>query len=804
MKILKYITIILFVVGSHPLEAMKKRGSKEQKQHSEKRQPRNAKDIRTLLEVQEQEINQDIPSAPPQPTQKVPSLEAAVKREKVQKGKIKASQSPYSGYRKLAIILDPYFEKINANDMQITFNAFLPSMTTLVLQLAEFLAEKASPILVYESYLLENILISQIVAEKNIANNNYTCDVAAWAEMKKEIQNTFSKEYQQASVPESSDFFTRYKRLFPEGISVFMRTPDVYPLDKIAQEWLLFEYHGQPAIDRAYLLIPYNKVNQEKPSDAVLHGVLTAAGFNPNVFRYKSMHVLKKEISERSDYSAYTKGGVIKDMRNFSLSVLPVVNQALTDDAMKPWLLFIEGHGYVTEDRANDMIAGISADIFSKGLLPLLIDKNSRFCYITSCYIGGINKDVIREAFSNVYMTNNLLPEFTRMLGRRPLKYPNNLIMVLGGISDVPLSNLHPYAMPTRDIESFNKAWSHIDKNDPIIMDFMPFFPSRRIDLFFDALIKHLSAEEGKGKSIQKTLVSWKDVVRYMMPYIIQQDTYAYEHTPQIRFPFYDAPFNVIDVDQRIQVLRYVDVKARALGAQLKGKVIDKPIIVDNKDMLIVYPLSVTVPLEIKGKVPVIVPARAGIRGIIFKKIICDTNKDLQNTIHTLFTYEARASRNFERTFFVEELRIGNSVYKDVLGSSIGMSAEDQSLGQYATSSVYYRTSDDKIMMYIDDQRMPEVIEPIIEEEVSDIKGVAAGVIEQISEEDITEDPYAVRDMEESINTLQEDISGKSEEDIAENPYAVRDMEESINTRQEDISGKIEALKESISKEEAL
>ncbi len=774
MKILKYIGIILFIVGVHPLEAMKRRQTK-QKQQREKRQSRHAKDIRTLLEVQEQEISQDIPVAPPQPTPQA-RLGAAVKKEKVQKGKIKSGQVSNSGYHKLSILFDNS-EKQDADRIDQYLNKRSSfAMPAMVLQLAELLGEKASPILVYESFILEDIFISQIASE-NLAHMNNV----VWGEMKQNIQNTFSKIYRDTPVAKNSDFYMQYEKEFPYNKDfpqlrrLSLRTADVFPLDKMAQEWLLFEYHGQPATDRAYLLIPYNNVNQEHLSNEVLQGLLTASGFNPTVFKCKSMQELKEEIRAASDYSAYTKGGVAKDMYSFSLSVLPVVNQALKDDAMKPWLLFIVGHGiYVKDNHANDAIAGMSADVFSKGFLPLLIDKNSRFCYITSCYIGGMNRDFIREALSNDYMANDLLPEFTQMLGRRPLKYPNNLIMVLGGILDTSLNSLAPYPMPTESIESFNKAWSLIDKKDPMAMSFMPFIPSQRFDLFFDALIKHLSAEEEKGKSTQKVLISWQDVVKHIMPYDVVKGTYAYEHMPQIRFPFYDAPFNVIDVNKHVQVLRNIDVKARALGVQLKGKALEKPIIVDNKDVLVVHPLSVMVPLEIKGKVPTIVSARAGESGIMFKKIICDTSMDLQNTIHALFVYEAFPHSSIERTFLIEELRIGNSVYKDVLVSILVISPTSIFEEQHATVSVYYRTSDDKIMMYIDEQASKD-IKPILEEEVSDIKDVGAEVIEQISEEDITENPYEVWDMEESISMLKEDISGK-----------------------------IEALKESISKEEPL
>ncbi len=96
------------------------------------------------------------------------------------------------------------------------------------------------------------------------------------------------------------------------------------------------------------------------------------------------------------------------------------------------------------------------------------------------------------------------------MLKKKTAPHPNNLITVVGGISDITVLSMTPVPIPTDSIASFNKVWTSIDKDDPIAMHFLPLIPSVRYDLFFKGLEQHLRAEDQKGKSTKELVTPWK------------------------------------------------------------------------------------------------------------------------------------------------------------------------------------------------------------------------------------------------------------------------------------------------------
>jgi hypothetical protein len=415
------------------------------------------------------------------------------------------------------------------------------------------------------------------------------------------------------------------------------------------------------------------------------------------------------------------------------------------------------GHGSAGEEKYST-IAGFTLDYFTKGLLPILIDKNTHFAYILTCSIGGINRDRLRDVLKK--MPFEFVPKIAQdILGKKTLKYPNDMIMVLGGISDITTLSGILAPLPTKDFEVFKKAWGRLDAKDPLVLACLPWVQEVRYDFFFDQLITRLQAEEKKGTTTRAALEPWKDILKHASPYNVTKDKYIYNNIPQIRFPGHDVPFSVVDVDNRIQVLRYVDVKARELGGKLAGKG-GEPIKIDNKEMVIIYPLSVNVPLEISGTYPSLVSARSDINDRYFSKIICRGTKNLQNALHALFTFEAAETIEEWRYFLVDELHIKGGIYKDVLiineatseghpseagstrdgseiGSEEGFEAGTASGFEYfVKTTVYYHTPDNKLMKYEYDHK-------------NKVQEIA------IAESDITDDGYGQAEYATTVEAVK-------------------------------------------------
>ncbi len=608
-------------------------------------------------------------------------------------------------YRRLTALITHNEEKFPTSELSgifegksITINSALTS------DMADLLSQKAAPILVCGSYLFENILLLKVATEAYIKKD------AAWAkgavaikQMKEKIQKTYATLYKNKPIQKEDPFFTEYQELLslaPEKYSTesfnelfVWEIPALYPLDDISKDWLLFEYHSGQQPGPAYLLIPYENADARKPMGDALRGILIEHGFNPGVLRAVSIKDLETELINNKGYSFYTNSMSNQDFAQFSSGVSTVFNQIMTDDPNQPWILWMSGHGIVTQNVRENRVAGMYLSDFTQDLLPLLVDKNSRFCYVSSCQIGLTNRDMIRTYFSGIRVAGGLGPKFKG----KPVKYPNNLILVLGGISDVLTRSMQLTPIPATSIEKFNKVWAGIDKNDPVSLHFLPFVPAVRYDKFFGALAKQLSAEELPASS--KTMLSpWKDVLRYTTPYDVNKGTYIYNNIPQIRFPTYDAAFNVIDVDQHIQTLRYVEVKARELEAQLSGKPLENyPIKIDNKDMVLIYPLSINVPLDITGKCPAMVSARAGSFKMFFKKIVCDVEGDLPNVLDTLFAYELKS--DFPLEALPEETLVREVLVEELLLNGISF-YNIRMLGSADTITVYYHDQDNKLMGY--------------------------------------------------------------------------------------------------------
>jgi len=662
---------------------------------------------------------------------------AQAPQKRRQKELIKKEPVPYDGYRRLFMIFSWDEEKMPENalkDLQTQGIAdIFPSFTAI---LAYALAQTAAPILVNDAYVLENLFLMKYGTQKYIAMA-YGPDALQYNVWRTQnnlmhheiINNTINNKYLNA-VPEDSEFFKQYKKYYPpyeepegqEEMSETTGIPERFPPDQVQKDFFLYEYHGSSSA-RAYLLIP--RKNASSSADA-----LKTQGFNPVVFKAKEVSQLENEIEGSLDYSAYVKSGKGYTIDEFSRNTVALVNDSLTDDAKKPWTAFIGGHGQSEKsgeaDPYDKEIAGIGAEYFATGLLPVMVDKNSRFCYIMTCSIGGTNRDLIRKLFPKIYV-NDAMPKLAReILKRQTLKYPNNLITVLGGISDVWINELDPSPMPTDSIALFNKVWARVDKKPHSLdMRFMPFIQTVRYDRFFDELEKHLNAESAQGQSGKAALVPWKKLLEHVTTYDVAKDKYFYNNIPQIRFPGHDAPFNIVDIDERIQVLSYVGVKTRELEAKRGAASID----VKDKDMLLVYPLSVNVPIYITGTYPSIVPARTDASGFFFKKIVCPAGKDLQNAVHALFTFEATEGIRTRHDFLIEELQIGDTLYKNVLveneptqeeeaypasadnGSEEGTGDGSEAgsgepyYNHFVRTTVYYRTAANQLMMYTYDHK---------------------------------------------------------------------------------------------------
>ena len=677
--------------------------------------------------------------------------------KKGQKAQIQKAVTPYAGYRKLFLILcSPSDEKMSQETLEHLDTGFAEDnpMQTMVMNVAMALFQKAAPILVCNAYVLENIFLMQYGAE---AFRNKKDD-----EDSKEFNEEFNKivkarkEMQQLASSNKSineSIFNDYAAVFPhqeeekkgEGQEAFDITEILeVPLDNIAQDFYLYEYHGKPK-HTAYLLLPTN-------GSTSAHDALTKHGFKAAVFKHKDIKALKAELKKSNgsfDYSRYVKAGTdygYENLDDFSQEALNVVNEALTADDKNPWIIYLNGHGSAysgKEGEAHSSIAGLALRYFTQGFMPILIDKNTRFCYVLTCSIGGINRDRIRDTFNKMTSLEAVPLIAQEILREKTLKYSNNMITVLGGISDITTMTGCSPPLPTKNFDTFQKAWGRLDKNDPLVNRFLPFVQEVRYDIFFNELIQRLQIEGAKGATTRAALEPWKDVLQYVTPYDVTKDRYIYNDIPQIRFPGHDVPFSVVDIDNRIQVLRYVDVKAHELGGKLAGKG-GEPIKIDNKEMVIIYPLSVNVPLEISGTYPSLVSARSDIYDRYFSKIICRGSKNLQNTIHALFTFEAGENIEQERYVLVDELQIKDGIYKDVLiineatseehhsdmGSTRDGSEMDSEAGSQAgtasgfeyfvKTTVYYHTPDNKLMKYEYDHKNKVQEIAIAESDVTD------------------------------------------------------------------------------------
>lgn len=643
-------------------------------------------ELRPALSVVNQLTEDDLPKVigqrgriPPAPVYEPKEMQPKTHVLTGQRKLIKKVTPTYTGYRKLFLILcSPADEKFPTETLKHLDTGYArDALQTMVFNVAMALAQKAAPILVCNAYVLENIFLMQYGTEA--FRKKHVKDSVTYNAQYKKIEKLHSdmKSILRASKQNQNikNLFQRYAEVFPhheEEEEHHEEEIDIteildYPLQHIAQDFYLYEYHKEEG-HTAYLLIPTK--NSISAVDA-----LKQHGFNPTVFKQKDIDALKKELKGTDGsfkYSSYVHRGkeyTLDQLNDFSQEALTVVNNALMADDKNSWIIYVNGHGtaYSGEERIEaSSIAGLSLRYFTEGLLPIFVDKNSRFCYALTCSIGGINRDRIRDTFNKLTPFEALPKIAQEVLGKTNLQYHNNMITVLGGISDITTMTGRPSPLPTKDFNTFQKTWDHLDKRDPLVMQFLPFVQEVRYDRFFDDLIKRLQAEEAPGSTTRASLEPWKEVLKHVTPYDVQKDQYIYNDIPQIRFPQHDASFNVVDVDSRIQVLRYVDVRARELAGKFGGKP-EQPITISNKEMVIVYPLSVNVPLEISGTYPSIVSARSDINDLFFRKISCQGDKNLQNTIHALFTFEAAEEIEESRYFLVEELQIEDGIFKDVL-----------------------------------------------------------------------------------------------------------------------------------------
>lgn len=280
-------------------------------------------------------------------------------------------------------------------------------------------------------------------------------------------------------------------------------------------------------------------------------------------------------------------------------------------------LIYLTGHGGQRSSIAHLPFPQYEA------LIQFLNKIGTVFLYVSTCYVGGIN---LIEGHKNLI---NALHTYE---DGREKKFDVTFPIVAAGVTDAPTTHF-----------------------------------AERFDRFFAGLRAYFfarSKSEGEIHFVPKSFVSILSNI----------GGGKLENTPQIRFPHSRGYFNVVDVDNNLQIVSYPQLLAWELSDKAK-KLPTTTIVGEGKRTVLLYPGLIRLPLHLKGQatqyfgedLPAIVSMIPGDALHYLEELRIDSLrlKDSEYNLRRVFSLGTPTGRKSFKAFLIKNLVVNG----DDLGS---------------------------------------------------------------------------------------------------------------------------------------
>ncbi|MDR3646703.1 MAG: hypothetical protein P4L22_04130 [Candidatus Babeliales bacterium] len=429
--------------------------------------------------------------------------------------------------------------------------------------------------------------------------------------------------------------------------SKYGRSKKLKDLSLNDNDWDIYQHRSKSL----YLLVPKTYLNSlekyntpEFKSEAEKHPQFTSdeilTGFRINqkagIFKKVSWQNLQFDTT-KSQYSDFENWSLLNKNNLKNVNWLEIFTQGI-DDTFGLWNILIDGHGGYPKDfllkvgmpnaideSYSNHIAGLSFNGYRNLVQFLTINVKTNFLYYTTCFGGD---------------TNLILPYITTVL--------NSKGVVKGGIKK-PNFTIAAGALTSESVMA-NSSSSLLRCSDPKISR------TANYSMFFDSLNKYApdatKAVIYKDKELKKILIYVTDRVKEKSGTGIK---YGITALPSVMFPGTEI-FRAIALDDKISVINEVLLKQHTLEIK-NGKFVNQlePIVLKNKEVILIYPLEIPVDIKIiteKDKRPPAIVAMTA--GISITKI---NNLDI-NTSFDKFLYNSMGAVApvFNKYFFINSL----------------------------------------------------------------------------------------------------------------------------------------------------
>lgn len=315
------------------------------------------------------------------------------------------------------------------------------------------------------------------------------------------------------------------------------------------------------------------------------------------------------------------------------------------DEYFGMWNVYLGGHGTIStggheSQLKGSSIAGLSLLQFQE-LIQFFNNKiNVNFLYYMSCYAGGVNRT---------------LPYLTNIMNSRGyitgIKKPNFTISV-GSVSDIAgtVGN-KAYQWCAACLNKKSVTECRAQKGN---IDFVS---------FFDYLHKYSNTV-----GIRPTLFNDRELQRILGEVTYREkteyDPYGISVLPQVMFPGTDI-FTAVDLDGNIGILSNVLAKKHDIEKQ--------PITFKNKDVILLYPQTISVPIIIKtdDKKPCSIISM--VPGVALQKIESLEINTTTKLFFATFDVGGKNRATFYKYYYIHTLKLlddeakGHIVLSDVL-----------------------------------------------------------------------------------------------------------------------------------------
>lgn len=405
-----------------------------------------------------------------------------------------------------------------------------------------------------------------------------------------------------------------------------------------------------------YLLIPKSYMKK-----------LTQTYSNEVQERIRKIAAIKKlTLEDFLSGFALSKLTKLKDPLKKDINVINFINVEsvksifLTKKDLAPgflgmWNIVLDGHGRYSNELANQIAQGLLpdqlkilsekqfVDAFIVGLTLtqyrnllqfFILNIHTHFLYYGSCYAGGYN---------------TLLGYIDAIINQEGIlksQIKPNFIIAVGALTDIDV-------FETSHTDSVANCFACISKQEKEHYECIDKASKNRginFVRFFDALRAYARKDQLVGTLFNDQQLH--DILNHITPKIPG----SYRNNPQIMFPGTDM-FRAIALDKDMEVITETRVKVHALEK--------KPIIIENKRIILVYPLDIPVELIFKTKTfPFIVSGLPSVNVHILSKITAPS-LTLRSFLSSISETEQRneiLGLAFDRYFYVKSLMLKDNI----------------------------------------------------------------------------------------------------------------------------------------------